>query len=190
MSETSDIRATAAHITLVHAAPEHAALLHAIFTGANTRKYSPVGTTTPAELARRLAQGGERFSERAPFYRFFGEVDGLLFGTYIAKRIDWERREAEIGFSLLDEWQGRGLGTALVYKCTAKVFAESELNSLWATVSVTNEASRRLMRRLGFEESGLHGTDFLIGGKPVPQMVYRMDRARAVRLFAGILNKD
>lgn len=185
MSVPESIMKTAARIDLVSARPEHAALLHAILTGPNTRKYSPVGRTTVPELARRLALGGTLFSERAPFYRFFGGIDGALFGTCIVKNIDWEKREAEIGFSLLDEWQGRGLGSALVHKCTALVFAESVIDSLWATASVTNEASRRLMRRVGFEECGLYERDFLIGGKPVAQMVYRISTHPPPTKIAG-----
>ena len=166
----------AEHITLVNAAPGHAQLLYDIFMGAGTRKYSPVGKTSVPELAERLAQGGEAFSGRAAFYRLFGEFDSVLFGTFIMKNIDWEGGEAEIGFSLLDQWQGQGLGAALVYKSVAKVFAESTMESVWATVSVTNAACIGLMRSLGFSHCDFYQRAFFINGASIPQLLYRMNR--------------
>lgn len=173
------IRKKAHRVKLVNAGPEHAGLLHEIFTGANTQKYSPVGRASVGELARRLAHAGNAFSEKALFYRFFGEFDGELFGTFILKNIDWRNREGEIGFSLLERSQGLGLGSALVYKCVSKVLEESGIEYLWATVSVTNEASNKLMRRIGFASCGFRKEEFLINGKPVRQIFYEMTRAQA-----------
>lgn len=175
MPDLTAIRKTAETMTLVPATSAHAQLLHDIFTGINTRKYSPVAMTTVASLARRLAQSGQDFSEKAPFYRIFGQTSGGLFGSVVFKNIDWEEREAEIGFSLLDAYQGRGLGSALVYKCMAKLFLESPIQRLWATVSVGNEACRRLMRSLQFDECGFYREEFLINGELVPQILYRIN---------------
>lgn len=185
MSKLERVRKTAGRIRLVNATADHAKLLHDIFTGANTRKYSPVSNPSVSELAGRLRRSGAAFSDKAALYRFFGEIDGVLFGTFVVKNIDWENGEAEIGFSLLEAWQGRGLGTALVYKCLAKLFDESPLERVWATASVTNEASNRLMRSIGFDDCGLYGEAFLINGKRVKQRLYRMHRERAAGLFGA-----
>lgn len=183
MPEIEQIRKTAARIRLVRATASHAALLHAIFTGTVMRKYSPVSPASVDELARRLAQSGKSFSERALFHRFFGKVDGEYFGTFIMKNIDWDNAECEIGFSLLDEFQGRGLGSALVYKCIAKLFREAPIDRVWATVGVANAASNSLMRRLGLRECGFHSEVFLIQGKPVRHLLYQLDREQAAALF-------
>ena len=111
------IKETAESIRLVKASAEHAQLLFEILGGVNTRKYSPVSKVSLEELADRLEKSGRSFSEQSQFYRFFGEYKAALFGTFIVKNIQWLNKEAEIGFSLLDEWQGQGLGSALVYKC-------------------------------------------------------------------------
>lgn len=176
MPDMEAIRKTAESITLVPATSEHAQLLHTIFTGRNTRKYGPVSRTSVAALARSLAQSGKDFSEKALFYRIFGQTDGDLFGSVVFKNIDWEEREAEIGFSLLDSFQGRGLGSALVHKCVMKLFRESPIERLWATVSVGNAACRRLMRSLQFDECGFYKEEFLINGELVSQILYRMSR--------------
>ncbi|MCD8349008.1 MAG: GNAT family N-acetyltransferase [Planctomycetaceae bacterium] len=181
MASIERIRKTAERMHLVHATADHAQLLYDIFTGPNTQKYSPVSKTSVAELAMRLRHSGGVLSEHAQFYRFFGEYNTVLFGTFVVKNIVWDRLEAEIGFSLLDAWQGMGLGTALVYKCIAKVFAESPIEQIWATVSVTNEACRHLMESLRFKDCGLYEKLFLINGTPTPQNLYTMNRQQVIK---------
>ena len=184
MPDMDSVRKTAARIRLVNAGPEHARLLHAIFNGSATRKYSPVAKATIDELARRLEQSGKSFSEKALFYRVFGRIDGVLFGTFIMKNIDWDNGECEIGFSLLDDWQGRGLGAALVYKCLVELFAKAPIDRVWATVSVTNQPCNKLMRRLGLEHCGFYSEVFIIQGSPVRQFLYQLDRSQAAALLA------
>ena len=170
------IKKMAERITLVHATEAHAELLHKIFTGANTRKYSPVHNQSIGTLAEHLRRTGTGFSEKAPHYRLFGEADGILFGTFIVKNIEWDRRRAEAGFSLLDAWQGRGWGRALVYKALLAVFSEPHIDELWATVSVTNTACNSLMHRLGFTFCGPYHEAFRIQGVPVRQNLYQITR--------------
>lgn len=176
MEQRRRITETANHIRLIPATAEHAPVLFAIFNGVNTAKYSPVSKTSVEELAVRLGESGGNFTEQARFYRFFGEYHSTIFGTFIVKSIDWHKQEAEIGFSLLDAWQGQGLGSALVYSCVSKMFAESTFEQLWATVSVTNVACQRLMRSLGFSEYGLYKEPFHIKGTFVDQTLYRIRR--------------
>ena len=101
----------------------------------------------------------------------------------MVKSIVWEKQEAEIGFCLLDKWQGKGLGSALVCKCIARVFMESTIEQIWATVSVTNEVCQSLMLSLGFDNCGLYKESFLINGTPVNQILYRMSRKQANALL-------
>lgn len=176
MPDREAIEKLAERITLVNASPAHAQLLYDMFSGANTQKYNPVSVTSVARLARQLGQSGNTLSREAPFYRFFGRIDGVFFGTFVVKSLDWKNKKAEIGFCLLDAWQGRGLGTALVYKCVSKVFEESALDCLWATAHIANEASKRLMRRIGFDDCGLYDQELLIQGSPVPHILYQTTR--------------
>ena len=173
----------ASRIILESATPEHAQLLYDIFMGINTQKYSPVSKVSVPELAERLNGAGRNFSEQASVYRYFGKIESNPFGTFVVKNIDWEARNAEIGFSLLDAWQGQGFGSALVYKCVGKIFAESVIDTVWATVSVTNEACRKLMHSLGFNDCGLYKETFVINGEPVQQILYQMSRLQARDLF-------
>lgn len=184
MEQIESIRKTVKKIRLVNATVEHAQLLFDIFTGTNTQKYSPVFNTSVPELADRLKRVGRAFSEQAPIYRFFGEYKATLFGTFVMKNIMWDNQEAEIGFSLLDRWQGQGLGSALVYKCIARIFTDSTTEQIWATVSITNEACQRLMQSPGFDKCGFYKEVFIINGNPVRQILYRMNRKQAGDLLS------
>lgn len=177
MSALEKIKEKAKAIILVNAAPDHAELLYAMFTGENTLRYSPVAETSVEKLAERLTQSGKAFMEKARFYRFFGKIGNTVFGTFVLKNIEWKNRKAEIGFCLLDVWQGRGLGSALVFKCVDKVFTEAGIDHLWATVSETNDVCRMLMRRIGFVDNGLHNESFIVNGKLTPQILYTLDRS-------------
>ncbi len=184
MATIEHIRKQAERIRLVSATPEYAQLLYEIFTGPNAQKFSPIVKTSVPELAERLRQSGRVFDDQASFYRFFGEFHDVLFGTFVVKNIERDKARAEVGFSLLEKWQGQGLGSALVYTCVAKVFAESTFDQLWATVSVTNEACRRLMESLHFENCGHYEQPFIINGEPVPQVLYQMTRTMAQGVFS------
>ncbi len=173
---TDTLQQKAASIQIVNGKAEHARLLHTIFAGVNTRKYSPVSGSSLTALAQHLESSGTAFVGRAPHYRVFGQSDAKLFGTFILKNIDWKAKTGEIGFSLLDECQGQGLGPALVYACVQKIFADSILNELWATVSENNYACQKLMDRVGLRSCGQYREAFRIQGKMVPQLVYRLSR--------------
>jgi ribosomal-protein-alanine N-acetyltransferase len=79
---------------------------------------------------------------------------------------------SEIGYMLSESHQGRGLGTAAVSLFVAKIFRESSLDRLFATISVENAASIRLVTRLGFTREGLLREHFLIEGRRVDELVY------------------
>ena len=181
------IRKKAEGINLVNATAKHAKLLYDIFTGFNIQRYSPVGKVSVDDLAQSLGEAGRAFSDRAAFYRFFGDIDRVMFGTFVLKDIDWENREGEIGFSLFDKWQGQGLGSALVYKSLVKIFQESEIDRIWGTVSINNEACKKMMQRIGFRDCGFYGERFFIDGEWVRQIVYRMNRKQANHLLKAVM---
>jgi RimJ/RimL family protein N-acetyltransferase len=56
---------------------------------------------------------------------------------------------ADVAVTVADEWQGRGLGTALLARLVARATAESHV-ALRASVLSVNRASLALLRRAGF----------------------------------------
>jgi len=82
-----------------------------------------------------------------------GEVVGNL-GLHPASKSPRRRHAALIGMSVRDDWQGRGVGTALL--AAAVDLAENWLNCtrLELTVYTDNAAALELYRRFGFALEG------------------------------------
>lgn len=154
----------------------HAECLHAIFNTKSMRKHSPIVDVSVSDLKERLALSGQSFSEKAPFYRLFFKINGDVVGTLIVKTIDWENTTAEIGFGLLEEHQGRGLGKKMVSYMIDKIFQESNFTILWGTVSKTNIACQNILEDLGFSLDPSKRISYMIGGQKVPQIVYTLTR--------------
>lgn len=82
------------------------------------------------------------------------EGDGDLIGTCGFNV--WNRRNnsAEIGYDLRPEYWGRGLATEAVQAIIDWGFDRLALNRIQADVMVGNEASARVLNKLGFVEEG------------------------------------
>jgi len=78
-----------------------------------------------------------------------------LIGTSAAFAIDLTQGRAEIGYSLHRDWQGRGLASEALRQILRHLFDELGLRRIEADVDPRNEASWRLLERLGFVREGL-----------------------------------
>ncbi|NIW38715.1 MAG: GNAT family N-acetyltransferase, partial [Gemmatimonadetes bacterium] len=65
------------------------------------------------------------------------------------------RRQAEIGYDLAHRHWGRGLMTEALRPMLRFGFEEMDLHRIEAGVTVGNEASARVLEKLGFREEGL-----------------------------------
>lgn len=83
-----------------------------------------------------------------------GEVVGQL-GLYVS--VNPRRRHvAELGMGVRDDWQGRGVGTALMQAAVDLADCWLQLHRLELQVYADNEAGIALYRRHGFVEEGRH----------------------------------
>ncbi len=62
---------------------------------------------------------------------------------------------AELGIEIEPSWQGKGLGRKSVQEIMKYAKEKLFLHTLYATVEEDNDASLRLFRNLGFEETTL-----------------------------------
>jgi RimJ/RimL family protein N-acetyltransferase len=76
--------------------------------------------------------------------RFSGR--GLAVARYIRDRVDHDA--ADVAVAVVDEWQGRGLGTALVTRLAARARCEG-VHRFTATVLEHNHGARRLLSKAG-----------------------------------------
>lgn len=79
-------------------------------------------------------------------------ADGVVVGECGWRGGPDARGDVEIGYGLAGAARGRGLGTEAVGVLVAWVEQQADVRRVTARVQVGNEASRRLLRRLGFAE--------------------------------------
>ncbi|WP_108649124.1 GNAT family N-acetyltransferase [Dongshaea marina] len=78
---------------------------------------------------------------------------------------EWEPyQQAELGFLLLPEFQGRGYGTESLQRVLELAFDELGFHKVKATVTEGNSASSRLLTRLGFRLEGRLRDNFKLAG--------------------------
>jgi RimJ/RimL family protein N-acetyltransferase len=73
--------------------------------------------------------------------------------------------DADLGFSLDSDYQGRGYMTEAVRQIIRLGFDRLELRRIWATADVRNERSWRLMERVGMTREGRMREDKLVRGE-------------------------
>lgn len=82
-------------------------------------------------------------------------ADGILVGMIsLEQKEDVCRIDGELGYSLADAWQGRGIMTRAVGQFCAAAFAELPLVRITAQVYAPNVASRCVLERNGFVQEG------------------------------------
>jgi ribosomal-protein-alanine N-acetyltransferase len=99
-----------------------------------------------------------------------------VIGTLSAMNPSWGMGYIEIGYMLAASHHGRGLGTRAVALLVAKLFRETELYRIFATISVENIASIKLLERLGFIREGVLREHYLIQGRRVDEAIYGLLR--------------
>jgi len=87
-----------------------------------------------------------------------------VIGSCGLSRWDEEAGQAEVGYELAPAWQGQGLMREALAAVLGFGFDRMQLRRVEANVVPENEPSRRLLRRLGFQEVELrHGRGFWKG---------------------------
>ncbi|GEQ98244.1 N-acetyltransferase [Iodidimonas gelatinilytica] len=83
-------------------------------------------------------------------------------------------QQAEIGYRLLDEFQGRGMAGEAVGIMVDHLFGDHGLHRLVATIAAPNRASSRLVEALGFRREGIFKKSFLCYGEWLDDHYYAL----------------
>jgi L-phenylalanine/L-methionine N-acetyltransferase len=142
------------NVIVRHAEPDDYEALHRIFSGPRVIAGTLQLPLPSAEMWRK------RISERPEtLYALVACADGEVVGdlgleTYPTR---WRRRHVgQIGMAVRDDWQGKGIGTALME--AALDLADNWLNLTRIELSVytDNAAALALYEKFGFEIEGTH----------------------------------
>ncbi|MEV6371304.1 GNAT family protein [Micromonospora musae] len=102
------------------------------------------------------------------------EVDGRVAGTVELVWRGRADRSAEVGYVFNPEFSGRGLATEAVSALLGFGFEEFGLHRVYGRCHAGNEASARLMTRLGMRPEARHVESYLFRGEWADQLVFAM----------------
>ena len=143
MSETIKIR---------HAEPEDYEALHRIFSG-------PKAIAGTLQLPFPSREGWRKRLAEIPdgLYSLVASVEGEIVGSLGLRTFPLAPRRShvgQIGMAVRDDWQRRGVGTALLGAAIDMAQNWLNLSRLELTVFVENAPAIRLYEKFGFETEG------------------------------------
>ena len=142
-------------ITVRHSEPEDYEALHRIFSGQRAIAGTLQMPFPRAETWR------ERLSEPPEgLYSLVACVEGEVVGeiSLHTSPTRWRMRHVgSIGMAVRDDWQGKGVGTALMEAALDLADTWLNLTRIELSVYVDNAAGIALYEKFGFEVEGTHG---------------------------------
>jgi putative acetyltransferase len=141
-------------ITIRHAEPDDYEALHRIFSGPRVIADTLQLPLPSAEMWRK------RVSEKPEnLYSLVACADGEVVGNLglETQPTRWRRRHVgQIGMAVRDDWQGKGIGTALMEAALDLADNWLNLTRVELIVFTENAAAIALYEKFGFEVEGTH----------------------------------
>jgi len=143
----------------------------------SSQNHMPLIKSSTEDLKKRLLLCTSDLSDVLKSeYRWIVEFDGEAIGTVAASNTSWHSGYTEISYILSETYQGQGLAKNAVSLMIEKIFQETDLYRIFATISSDNIRSWKLVERLGFIQEGILRQHYLINGNRVDQMIYGLLR--------------
>ena len=158
--------------------PSDAPLLQMWRSEPSVRKHQPLAPFTTGQLRAEISsrRHGDLWSGRGSRFDWIVEVEGRPAGWITLVIHSWEHGLAEWGYALSTPYQGRGHMTAALSRILPELFERTPLYRIEARCSVENEASRRVLEKLGFVREGTLRGYFLLDGERVDNHIYAITR--------------
>ncbi|MCC2279822.1 GNAT family N-acetyltransferase [Streptomyces sp. ET3-23] len=131
---------------------------------------APVPYDTALRAVRRFAEGSP---DRPGWFQYAVELaaEGCLVGD-VGVFLHENLMQAEIGFTLAAERQGRGYATEAVGAVLADLFGRRGLHRVAAECDARNHRSARLLQRLGFVQEGTRRQATWLKGEWTDDMLF------------------
>ncbi|MFW2438910.1 MAG: GNAT family N-acetyltransferase [Arenicellales bacterium] len=173
-------------IQLVPASAEHAEAWHSWRKQSDARRFMPMVQVPVEDLRTRLNACSHDLCNRdLPEYRWIIVYDNVPVGTVALTKMSSVHQHAEISYHLDSTYHNMGIGSAAVAELIDRVYAQTELHRLYATISKGNIASCRLVESLEFKRDGCLREHFFIEGVYVDQLVFSLLRSEWLSTRAG-----
>jgi RimJ/RimL family protein N-acetyltransferase len=158
---------------------DNAAALLRVMQAGNLREFQDVPRYTREEFERRVAQRPKRLHARAigRFEWLIVPRGGSAPAGWVSLRLgDHAPGIAEIGYSLLVPFRGRGYAYEACVAVVATAFGTSDIARVEACCVPENVASRNLLERLGFAQIKYQRNGAVVRGRAVDIVVYQLAR--------------
>jgi [ribosomal protein S5]-alanine N-acetyltransferase len=159
--------------------PEHAEFWKQMRDDAQLLRFNPIKNLSIELLRERLASVGTDLSrlDSAKEFLFVVEADGVPTATMNLLNINLQMMTAEIGYAVHPNFRSKGLGTRAVRVFVEKLFSETNLRRLSASITEGNIASRKIVENIGFKPEGLIREGFLLNGLTANVALYGLLRS-------------
>ena len=158
---------TTARLRLRAPPPRDAADLLATLGDPEVTRYHSVHTfTTLGEAQAAIERLHQRYAARDTIRWAIELVErGEMIGTVGLLRFAFEHRRAELGYEIARRWWGRGLAPEAAAAVIRYGFAVLGLHHIEAGVLPGNDASVRVLNKLGFLEEGIRRDYLYFNGR-------------------------
>ena len=108
------------------------------------------------------------------FYSWVMDVDDVLVGTIGA--YDYNDNRIEVGFSVVKDWQGRGLATEALKKVLEYLTENEGISCVTAWCAADNVGSRRVLEKAGMKFVCTENNSLMVGERIYDKLVYEYQR--------------
>ena len=142
------------NVSVRHAEPDDAGAIHRILS-------SPRATAGTLQLPLQSVEKRREWLSEMPegFHHLVACVEGEVVGSLGLRAFPtlWRRRHVgEIGMAVRDDWQGKGVGTALMEAALDLADNWLNLTRIELEVYTDNTAGIALYKKFGFKVEGTH----------------------------------
>ncbi len=176
-NDAAPAHGSSTQLELVTPCPAHAPLWAAWRAQKDAQAFNPFALHTLELLEQRLELMAGGFVPGVEDAGWIAEVDGTAAGLF-ALRVNWRMMTATVGYHLDASVHRRGLGTALVRLGLERVWQESDIRKVTATIHAGNVASKRVVEKTGFHHEGTRQREWVINDTIVDVEAYAVFRPK------------
>jgi RimJ/RimL family protein N-acetyltransferase len=137
-------------------------------------RYMPADPLDPADAGKFVAERARATSIAADGDAIILAVEreGRVIGDVVIKAGRLDDRQAEVGWSLNPDYQGRGYATEAARELIDMAFTDLGMHRAWAQLDPRNAASARVCERLGMRQEAYFREDIWFKGEWGSTAVY------------------
>jgi RimJ/RimL family protein N-acetyltransferase len=148
------------------------------------RRFQPLHDVAASQLRTDIASldMDDLYRARGERFVWIVEADGTPCGWITLVVTNWEHGLSEIGYALSSAFQGLGVMSAALAHLLPELFLRTAIERIEARCAVGNEASRRVLEKLGFVREGRLREYFKLRGERVDHLLYALLRRDYLQL--------